>query len=230
MAQAGPGPGRVAVKQDPDRVRVPRDDVQFAGAQQWHVAQTELASRQRRERATQVLGRGEDDRHQLIVLHGIALQQQGQQLPGPLDHGLRGVVVHRGRPPQRHQTLVAHRPAPSLVAWSGARPRPVTAASVASTPGPTGNCSIDKALYRHIAKSISRFIVLLSYRDSGSPLGAAAGTPRERPPTRVPSSMRRRPEPATTLTRTGRAKPSYSSTPVRRRPGASAGSHSTSAR
>jgi hypothetical protein len=130
------------VDEDPDRVRVAPDDIELAGAQQGHVAEPELPGRQRRERAAQVPGRGEDDRYQLIVLHAVAFEQRGQQLTGPAHHGLGRVGVDRGCPAQRDQPLVAHRP------------------------DLCRHCFIDIAVDRHVDKSICRLIVLLPCRGS----------------------------------------------------------------
>src|ERR671923_1335503 len=110
VAQARPRAGRVAVDQDPDGVRVAAGHVQLAGAEQRHVAEAERAGGQRRELAAEVVGRGEDDGDELVVLDVVAFQQGGQQLAGPVQQRLAGVAVHGGRTTQRDQPLGGHRP------------------------------------------------------------------------------------------------------------------------
>jgi hypothetical protein len=80
-------------------------DRQLARAQQWHVAEAQVAGGQGGELADQVLGRGEDDRDQVVVADPVAGQQLGDQFLGPLDQVAALVGVDRGRAAQGDEPL-----------------------------------------------------------------------------------------------------------------------------
>ncbi len=90
----------VEMHQHTDRVRHPVHDAELPGAQQRHITKAERAGRGGRELGGEIVGRGEDDAHEIIVRDGIAFEHlANQRLRLGVDVGLR-VLVEGRRAPQ----------------------------------------------------------------------------------------------------------------------------------
>ena len=92
---------RVAVDEEPDAHGLPAVDGQLAGAQQRDVTQPDAAGRRGRELRRQVVGGGEDDAHDVVVLELVASEELLDQALGLLLDLLLGVLVARDRAAQR---------------------------------------------------------------------------------------------------------------------------------
>jgi len=100
LLELGPRELGVEVHHHPDAPLGAALDIELAGTDQGHVAQPVLAGRRRRERAVQVVGGGEEDADQVVVIESVAIEHRLEQLQDPLGHVLLGVDVQGGGTPQ----------------------------------------------------------------------------------------------------------------------------------
>src|SRR5262245_28142799 len=245
VMQGGPRGGRLAVQQGPDGPGVAVADAELARADQGHVAEAHLAGGEGGELAGEVVGRGEQDRDQVVVRDLVAFEQPDEQLLGPLQQLLPLVLVDRGGAAQGHQPLVAHRAvrsksASNRVTSSPPRPdarhppatgatapyRPTALYTLRSSSCVSWRCSPGDSPVRRSGPSAVR-----TRRLTGAPTASSSRrTSRLRPSTMTISTIWRRPLRATIRARSARANPSSSSTPRVRRASMPGGSCSTSAR
>src|SRR5437764_3468289 len=92
---------RVAVDEEPDAHGLPALDGKLAGAQQRDVTQPYASGGGGRELRGQVVGRGEDDAHEVVVLELVPGEELLDQALGLLLDLLLGVLVARDRAAQR---------------------------------------------------------------------------------------------------------------------------------
>jgi hypothetical protein len=92
---------RVAVHEDPDAHGLPAVDRELAGTQQRDVAEPDATSGGGRELRRQVVGSGEDDADEVVVLELVAGEDLLHQALGLLLDLLLGVLVARDRAAQR---------------------------------------------------------------------------------------------------------------------------------
>ena len=69
----------VEVHQHANRARRSANDVELPGTEQRNIAEAERTRRSGRELRAEIIGRGEDDADELVVIHIIAVQHLGDQ-------------------------------------------------------------------------------------------------------------------------------------------------------
>ena len=109
LVGAGHGPVAIAVlelqvHEHADAPRLAVFDAQLARAEERHVTQTECARGGGGELGGEIVGRGEDHAHDVVVLQPVALEHLADEsLRLTVDHGFR-VLVARDRAPERQQS------------------------------------------------------------------------------------------------------------------------------
>lgn len=95
--QLTPGPFGVEVHQDPNGPRLAAGDVELARTQQRDVTKTERPRGGRGELRVEIVGRGEDDAHQVFVIDLVAVEHLRDKRFGLGIDLSNGVDVARGR-------------------------------------------------------------------------------------------------------------------------------------